>query len=203
MNDVLVDNYCMWKDIWIPLVCALFSGLVTFLGIFITIKYERKKSRQEYIEKIRPFIVIDSYLTTNADLKQAIDIVVNTKAESEEKNEGATVYRLDSFLLTNCGEAVFTVDYLKINNSSYECIYKTSIKPNDNAQIWLKPIPVFQTDIGVKNIRIGVSDRQSNQYEYELLFEITEKKNQDSLSHLCKESIIIKSVNCSKNLYKR
>lgn len=105
------------KDIIVQFVCALFGGLVTFIGIFITIKHENKKSRQEYVDRIRPFVVIESALTTKADIKQTIDVVVHTEAENEEKKDGAIIYRFYSFLFTNCGESVFIVDYLKINNS--------------------------------------------------------------------------------------
>ena len=64
-----VSDWDVFKDIIIPLVCALFGGLVTFIGIFITIKHENKKSRQEYVDRIRPFVVIESALTTKADIK--------------------------------------------------------------------------------------------------------------------------------------
>ena len=47
-----VSDWDVFKDIIIPLVCALFGGLVTFIGIFITIKHENKKSRQEYVDRI-------------------------------------------------------------------------------------------------------------------------------------------------------
>jgi len=198
-----ITDYCMWKDVLIPLICALFSGLVTFLGIFITIKHENKKSRQEYIEKIRPFIVIDSYLTTNADLTKVIDVIVNTEADREEKLDGTNIYRFDSFLFTNCGEAVFMVDYLRINNRVYKTYNKTSIKPNEYAQLHFFPIPVFQANVNDASIRIGVSDRQSNQYEYKLFFEKSDNTYQDSLTNMCKEKIDVISVDCSQNLYNK
>lgn len=201
--DSAIANCSALKDIWIPLICALFGGLVTFLGLFITIKHENKKSRQEYIERIRPFIVVDSFMTSNADSKHTIDVYVNTEADREEMIEGVDVYRFMPFLFTNCGEAVFIVDYLKINNRKYECVYKTSIKPNDSAQVAFRPIEVFQISNTAKDIRIGISDRQSNQYEYEMIFEITDNTIQDSLARICKKSITVKSVDCRKNLYNK
>ena len=153
------------------------------------------------IEKIRPFIVIDSVMTTNADLKKVIDVAVSTEADHEERLDGTNIYRLESFLFSNCGEAVFIVDYLRINNTKYRGIYRPCIKPNDFAHLQLIPIPVFQATLNDCSIRIGVSDRQSNHYEYKLFFEISENTYQDSLTHICKEKIDVKSVDCSQNLY--
>ena len=206
MQSLLCASVSDWdviKDIIIPLVCALFGGLVTFIGIFITIKHENKKSRQDYTDRIRPFIVIESALTTKADLKQTIDVVVHTNAENEEEKEGASVYRFQPFLFTNCGEAVFIVDYLAINNRHYECIHKTPIKPSETAQMRFYPERIIQTDGIVKSIHVGVSDRRSNKYEYELLFEVGNNKADDSLKKICKEYITIKSIDCRKNLNKR
>lgn len=196
-----IECWDLWKDILIPLICALFSGLVTIIGIYMTIRHENKKSKQEYLEKIRPFIVIDSYMTTRADLAKVTDVVVNTEADSEEKTDGINIYRFDSFLFTNCGEAVFSVDYLKINERKYKCVYRTSIKPSDYAQLRFIPIPVFQSNINDDSLRIGVSDRMTNQYEYKLLFEKAENTYQDGLSKMCKEVINVKSVDCNQNLY--
>ena len=38
-----VSDWDVFKDIIIPLVCALFGGLVTFIGIFITIKARKQE----------------------------------------------------------------------------------------------------------------------------------------------------------------
>ena len=198
-----VSDWDIFKDIIIPLACALFGGLVTFIGIFITIKHENKKSRQEYVDRIRPFVVIESALTTKADIKQTIDVVVHTEAENEEKKDGAIIYRFYSFLFTNCGESVFIVDYLKINNRRYECIHISPIKPGECAQVGFLPIPAFQTDGIVQSVRLGLSDRQSNQYEYALTFELTDNSINDSLAQCCNKCIIVKAADCRKNLIRR
>lgn len=51
----------------VPLVSAFIGGLITFLGVLLTIKAENKKSSKEYLEKIRPFFVVEPPLTMDTE----------------------------------------------------------------------------------------------------------------------------------------
>ena len=51
--------YIIWTDIIIPIIAALIGGGLTLSGVILTIQAEKKKAKKEYLEKIRPFFVIE------------------------------------------------------------------------------------------------------------------------------------------------
>lgn len=39
-------TYDMIRDIWIPLLSGIIGGLFTLVGVVLTVRYERKKSKE-------------------------------------------------------------------------------------------------------------------------------------------------------------
>lgn len=185
-----------WSDIIIPLICAIIGGGLTLLGVVFTIKHENEKARQDYSERIRPFIVTEDPMITNKDIGKLKYVVV----KNDDKNDNfpnERTYRLLAVLLSNAGEAVFTVDYIRINGQKYNCYHKVSIVPNETVQLCGQPHSGYYLE-EVKNITIGVSDRQSKQYEYPFIFEFGKLEQNQSVTD--PEHIVIKYIDCSRNL---
>lgn len=167
------------------------------IGVIISIRHENKKSKQDYIERIRPFITIDPVALSNIDFSKARDVIIHDDSEND-KTTNSTVFYLKGFLFSNAGEAACIIDYLRINENKYECFYNIPVKPNESAQLGGYPLSLFIVTGDLKRISIGLSDRQSNQYEYELKYETMDvQKNEDSQFD---KTIEIKTVDCSKNL---
>ena len=182
-----------WADYIIPLACAILGGLVTYWGIRHTIKHESALQRHDYIERIRPFIIIDDYIGTNNRPNKDILLL----DDSESGKEKTMVYRLRSFVAVNAGDAAFIINYIAINGEKFNCIGVTPIRENECVQIKGYPLSAYIINGDVKSIVLGVSDRQSNQYEYALSFDIDKEQNDNKIFD---RIIIVKSIDCGINL---
>lgn len=57
----------VWTGIIIPLISAAIGGGITMWGVIHTIKNESRKKKEEDLERIRPFLVLEDVMVTNVD----------------------------------------------------------------------------------------------------------------------------------------
>ena len=112
-------DYKFLEDIIIPILSAFIGGGLTLVGVIITIVYERKKSAKMYVEKIRPFFVLESSFRTNIDFNTIKNIFVFGDCE-QELSYGYKTYRWHEFVMTNVSDYVCLFDFIKINNEIYK-----------------------------------------------------------------------------------
>ena len=65
-------TYDMIRDIWIPLLSGIIGGLFTLVGVVLTVRYERKKEQRDYMEKIKPYLVVQHLSDLSKDEIQHI-----------------------------------------------------------------------------------------------------------------------------------
>lgn len=196
---VINNQFNFWTDAFVPFICAVVGGVLALIGVVITLRHEKAQSKRDYLERIRPFITIDSPMLTNTDFKETRDVFIFDDSEQKEE-KSSTIYKLNVFIFSNAGEAVCMIDYLRINGKKFDCIYHIPLKPNESALLVGKPLSLYLSDDGIKSISIGLSDRLSNQYEYGLGFEISKNEGLICIPFTGNYSIEIKSVDCMNNL---
>ncbi|MBE6818967.1 MAG: hypothetical protein E7517_07430 [Ruminococcaceae bacterium] len=189
-------------SIVIPLLSALLGGGMTLAGVLITIIHGNNKSKKEYLEKIRPYLVVESVQDIVKKEKEFISVFMADDCKEESENK--TVYHWNSLLLTNMSESVCIVNYVMINSERYDVYEKKPLKTGEICEIRGFPFSCYLRESQIDKISIGILDKQFNQYEYAISFEIKdcEKKRIEAVGNPEKE-IIFNILDCSKNLCKK
>ena len=180
--------YVIWSDIIIPLIAALIGGGLTLLGVVLTIKSENKKAKKEYLEKIRPFFIIEDVNTVDITQIKVKKIYVNDDSMNDVDPD-QIVYHWDSLLISNQSDNVCMISYIKINDTEYASFGNVPIKSGDFCEIRGYPLSAFIRKT-VDNISIGFLDKNFNLYEYKVSFEIEEYSNEnEGLKKYCHKAI--------------
>lgn len=192
--------YEVAKDIIIPIVSAIIGGAITLIGVQQTIKNENKKAQQDYLERIRPFFVIETYKTL--DLQKNTIKDTYTVKTFEDDYQGNRVIRWDGLLLSNVSDNISIIGYVRIDNTKYNCLSMVPVKPGEFCEIHPTVFPIL-TQNSVSSISIGVYDRLFNLYEYTLSFEIERCDEKLRIGKYDTKRIVYSSIDCSKNLAER
>ena len=192
----MMCNYNIIVDIVIPLLAALIGGLLTMVGVLITIKHENKKSKIEYLEKIRPFFIVDS----NHAAKD-IKMIGFEDDYEKEKESDQILFRWNNLVVSNMSDSVCTFSYIRINDQ----VYSTSdepIKPGEKCEIIGFPFSALMKKT-VDCISIGILDKLYNLYEYNMKFRIQDVLKSDKISSVSfDKEIIVEMIECKVNLVK-
>ena len=108
--------YMIWSDIIIPIIAAFIGGGLILIGVIWTIKAEKKKAKKEYLEKIRPFFVIEDATTIDITQIKVKKIYVNDDSMNDVDPD-QIVYHWDSLLISNQSDNVCMISYIKINST--------------------------------------------------------------------------------------
>ena len=193
--------YVIWSDIIIPLIAALIGGGLTLLGVVLTIKSENKKAKKEYLEKIRPFFIIEDVNTVDITQIKDKNIYVNDDSMNDVDPD-QIVYHWDSLLISNQSDNVCMISYIKINDTEYASFGNVPIKSGDFCEIRGYPLSAFIRKT-VDNISIGFLDKNFNLYEYKVSFEIEEYSNEnEGLKKYCHKAITFSLIDCRTKLAK-
>lgn len=194
MINTNICNYDLFKDIIIPIVSAVFGGVITMIGVILTIRSENKKGHNEYIERIRPFLTIETQSSIKSlDLSKIKKVMIYDDCNKNTDNS-SIAYHLVDLLLTNISDYVCFIDYLKINEETYKVFEHIPIKANET--VYIEGFPQsFYLKKELKSVSVGVSDRLSNCYEYELSFEEQDDENHFKEDVICKK-LIFSSICC-------
>ena len=162
----------------------------------------KKKAKEEYLEKIRPFFVIENVRMLDLNQIKIKQIYVEDDSSDDVKPD-QIVYHWSSLLLSNQSEFVCMFSYIKINGIEYASFDNIPIKSGDFCEIKGFPLSAFIRKT-VDNTSIGFLDRFFNLYEYKVNFEIKEFENiSEGLKKYCHKSIMFSRIDCRINLADR
>lgn len=192
-------SYKIWADILIPLIASLIGGGLTLIGVFLTIKWEKRKAKEEYLEKIRPFFVLENEYPP--DLSQTKIRKIYAKDDSMgDVMQDQIVFHWSSLLLSNQSESVCMLSYIKVNGIKYASFDNVPIKSGDYCEIRGFPLSAFIRKT-IDDISIGFLDKFFNLYEYKMQFNIEEFQDKDErLKKYCNKTIVFSLIDCSTNL---
>ena len=159
-----------------------------------------KKAKEDYLERIRPYLAVESVQDIVKKEKEFISVFMVD--DSEEESEINTVYHWNSLVLSNVSESVCIINYAKINGRRYDVYERNPLKTGEVCEIRGYPLSYYLCDSKIENISIGVLDRQFNQYEYKVSFEITDyEEKQKRFPNREEKNIVFRIMDCSNNLY--
>lgn len=147
-------NYEIFVDIVNPIICSFIGGLLTVVGVWLTIKYEKKKDLENQIFNNKPvFYRLDPM--QNYDYKSAKDYYFNCDAsDGSIKIFG---------ILQNTDKSYFFLDYILINGIKHNPKYGNSVGKDD---VICLNIYTQEKLNDVQNISLIVQDVFENKYEY-------------------------------------
>ena len=187
------------SNIIIPLISAFIGGGITLIGVIITIQAENKKSRREYLEKIKPFFVVEKI--SDFDLESIRTKSITIPDDSEKDVDGdKIVFHWNNLIISNMSENVCMVSYIKINGQKYASFDDIPIKPGEFCEIKGYPFSIFIRQY-LRNITIGFCDKNFNLYEYPISFQVTEHKNHIiGWEKYCHKEIVFSRIDCNKKM---
>lgn len=195
-----MDCYNVWVDIVIPLVSALIGGGITLWGVILTIRHETKKAKEEYKERIKPFVVIENNAYEKRDFQYKKVIIKDDYLKNVENNN---VYTLYETLFSNVGESICSVSFIRINDIKYKPENNIVIKEGELFSIIGRPFSKFVMK-SLDKLSICFMDKDNNLYEYKVEFKIIdhspyEEKHKKEFINRFIECLYI---DCRNNLYR-
>ena len=133
------------KEVVIPIVSAVYGGLITLVGVAWTIKKTDDDRKAESIIHATPYLQINNYKRSE---------VACTKVITVEELRGGAYFPL---LLTNIGMELCFIKYVQ-SHGEYIHIENAHLAPNDTVRL----------DLHLKHFSLEaliVSDRMSNDYK--------------------------------------
>ena len=184
------------------IVSSLIGGLFTVFGVWLTVIYERKKEQHNYLESIKPYLVVQHLVDLSKNEIQNIktlSIPNDSTAPLSSLTHTSVVYHWENLVLTNVSNSAGIFAYIKINNSPYAFPTKSPIKPFETFQIIGNLISIFIFS-SIESISLGVYDSNFNLYEYPLHFRIEEYTGDPHPELTCKEKVIkFDTIDCKNS----
>ena len=189
----------------ISILSSIIGGLFTFGGVWLTIKHEQKKERRNYLESIKPYLVVQHLVDLSKSEIQNIktlSIPNDSAAPLPSLTQTSVVYHWENLVLTNVSNSTGIFAYIKINSSPYAFPTKSPIKPFETFQIIGNLISIFIFS-SIESISLGVYDSNFNLYEYPLRFRIEEYTGDPHPKLSCKEKVIkFDAIDCQTHAMK-
>lgn len=189
----------------ISILSSIIGGLFTFGGVWLTIKHEQKKERRNYLESIKPYLVVQHLVDLSKSEIQNIktlSIPNDSATPLPSLTQTSVVYHWENLVLTNVSNSTGIFAYIKINNSPYAFPNKSPIKPFETFQIIGNLISIFIFS-SIESISLGVYDSNFNLYEYPLHFRIEEYTGDPHPKLSCKEKVIkFDAIDCQTHAMK-
>lgn len=151
-------EYDIFVDIVIPLVSAFIGGLVTLIGIIITINHERKCRKEDEIKLYKPFFV--SLTAYDEKTKRSLHSVC---FESDIDNG---MYHLIDGYIENLDISHFTIEKVVIGNISYYPTSNAVVEKNS-----VLSIQVYGDKKVIESATLHIYDVLENKYIYDMIFE--------------------------------
>lgn len=193
------------SNIIISILSSIIGGLFTFGGVWLTIKHEQKKERRNYLESIKPYLVVQHLVDLSKSEIQNIktlSIPNDSAAPLPSLTQTSVVYHWENLVLTNVSNSTGIFAYIKINNFPYAFPTKSPIKPFETFQIIGNLISIFIFS-SIESISLGVYDSNFNLYEYPLHFRIEEYTGDPHPKLSCKEKVIkFDAIDCQTHAMK-
>lgn len=187
----------MIPDIIIPLLSSIIGGLIALYASLKTTKLSNIRAQREYIEKIKPFFIIEQIEAIDA-CKGKIKEVCFEDDSCNDPEGTQSVFKWDSLLLSNVGDDICTFDYIKINESKYKFYEDIPIKSGELCMVNGSPSALYIAD-SIVCISIGIRDKRQNLYEYTVDFQIEKCTNQQHNSYQNSDIKMIRflRINCN------
>lgn len=146
----------IWIDIIIPLLASLIGGLVTLLGVVVTIKHETKCRKEDEKRLYKPFFAsLNSY-------DDKID--KNTSRIDFQSDDDKGMHELLFGNIQNFDFSHFIIEKVVISDTEYYPVTNSVISKNETISLY-----VYGSKKEVNAALLYVYDVLGNQYIYDMI----------------------------------
>ena len=165
----------IWQYIIIPISASIIGGLITFLGVYITIKFQQKQNSDNTVLLNKPFLKISKQ---KGDETVSCDYIKESFDEDNidfEKTKFFYIYMIQTISLKNSSNADCILKEFIIDGNSYS-INDVLLLKNEIIDLVTTNNCYVKTKEPLKNIFIRADDVLGNTYYFECTFETTYEK---------------------------
>lgn len=161
------------KEIVIPIISAVYGGLITLVGVAWTIKKSDRDRKEEEVKNAKPLIfVVNKKNNSSTEINNDVKYLTSNKERGTLKkaNTNDISYSIPEIILNNSDYSYTTIWGFKINDDVHIYDYG-QIFPKEKTLI-LKNDFCFKYDDDIKYVSLLLTDMLDNLYELVVEFEI-------------------------------
>ena len=144
------------KDIIIPIIASVIGGLFTVWGVYLTIKYEKEKEKEEKTLSHKPLICrLDPM--QQYDAKDTVDF----RLEDYNSEENGKIFGV----IKNTDNAILLIEGVSVNGELYKSVYGNVVDKN---QIFNLYVYVSEKINESDEVLFIIKDIMDNIYKYKL-----------------------------------
>lgn len=178
------------RNIVTAIVAAVFTGLITLVGVAWTIRHANEEKKDEEIKKNKPFIfIVDPYHMSRN--KENVKVMIPEENISRHNLNKGKKYEFNSFILENSDYSHCTLKGFCINNDLIP-LYIGQAFRKDEQYVFI-PDFKFKYEKDINKVSLLLLDMLDNYYALEINFEFT--KNNGTLGIDIKSGIELKKCN--------
>ncbi len=186
------------QGVVIPIVSAVYGGLLTLVGVAWTIRQSNSERQIEERNKAKPIVFICNPEMTSIDKEELMRGILHSKRtigtlKNASKNEGAFI--LPQIIISNSDYSHVAIRGFRVNNDYH--IYDYGQILTKNKTFYLQSDFRFEYKNKIEYVAILLQDMLDNIYELELNFSIT-KPEKDKIIKI-NSGIEIKRTTLSLN----
>lgn len=162
------------KSIVIPIVSAVYGGLLTLVGVAWTIKKSNNDRRMEEQQKAKPIVFICNPETTSINKEELMKSILHSKRNIgtlKNASEKGSAFILPQIIISNSDYSHVAIRGFRINND-YHIYDYGQILPKDKT-LYLKNDFRFEYANKIEYMAILIQDMLDNIYELEVNFTIS------------------------------
>lgn len=175
----IIPNYNL-RVIVIPVVAAVYGGLITLVGVGWTIRKSDHDRKEEQIQKNRPFVFIVN--PAGGQAKNSIAVQLDYICLNDEVFSGSEKYSLDYFMIKNADYSFSSLKGICINN---DLIFMSIAQVFDKEKTYRCICNLqFKYREKIKKVYLLLEDLFEHYYALEVCFEIVEGKGKKNVIHI-------------------
>lgn len=161
------------QSIVIPVISAVYGGLLTLVGVAWTIKKSNNDRRMEEQQKAKPIVFICNPETTSINKEELIRGILHSKRSIgtlKNASEEKSAFMLSEIIISNSDYSHVAIRGFRVNNDYH--IYDYGQILTKNKTFYLKSDFRFDYKSKIEYVAILLQDMLDNIYELELNFTI-------------------------------
>ncbi len=164
------------QSIMIPVVSAVYGGLLTLIGVAWTIKNQDKQRKNDEKLKFKPIFVIEGYSSEQNVWSKSNTRMVQFNSDHKKKEDNNEYFTLDNIILSNSDNSNLFIKNIYINNEPLSKKFdKFLVYKGEIIEILLNGDYSYDNI----NMTIEITDMLENEYRYNIIY----GENKEYLRH--------------------
>lgn len=158
-----MDKCEILKNIIIPIMSSVIGGLFTVWGVYLTIKYEKRKEKEEKVLSHKPLICrLDPM--QQYEYKDTVDF----RLEDPDVEEKGKIFGV----IKNTDNAILLIEGVSVNGKVYKSVYGNVVDKNQIFNLYVYVTEVINES---DEILFMIKDIMDNIYKYKLEIKCDDK----------------------------